>query len=195
MIGRLERLVDLWIGRSRRVDPEARDECLTRAPAVVITGGSYGIGAAIAAEFARRGTHTLVLVARHEAPLEECADRLTRTFSVRVEVLPLDLTESESTSRLMDAVSARGLYMDYLVANAGIGLSGPFIEADEAGVRALIDLNIKSLTALMHAALPAMIARGRGGILTIASLGGYVPGPHQALYYASKLTSYRSPRP
>ena len=182
----LERFAEIWINRRRTIDPAARNEAALRAPAVVITGGSHGIGAAIAAEFARRGTHAIVLIARNEAALAERAAALSQTMSIRVETLAMDLAEPGAASRIMAAVNDRGLYVDYLVANAGIGLSGPFVEEDPTRIQALIDLNIKSLTDVVRAALPGMIARGRGGILTIASLGGYVPGPHQALYYASK---------
>ncbi len=73
-----------------------------------------------------------------------------------------------------------------LVNNAGIGLSGRFDDHSHEEIEALLALNVTALTRLMRHVLPQMRARGRGGVLNIASLGGYVPGPHQAVYYASK---------
>src|SRR5690606_15946437 len=86
------------------------------------------------------------------------------------------------TSKLHQA----GYYLDVLVNNAGIGLAGPFLSHPPDAISRLLALNIESLTRLMRAALPDMISRQQGGILNVASLGGYVPGPNQAVYYASK---------
>ena len=79
-----------------------------------------------------------------------------------------------------------GCYPDVLINNAAMGLSGPFTRQTSEQLDALIALNIAALTRLTRHALPGMIARGQGGIINVASLGGYVPGPHQAAYYASK---------
>ena len=79
-----------------------------------------------------------------------------------------------------------GCYPDILVNNAAMGLSGPFTRQTAEQLDALIALNIAALTRMTRHALPGMIARGQGGIINVASFGGYVPGPHQAAYYASK---------
>ena len=101
---------------------------------------------------------------------------------------------SPSTSPAPDAIpaieaalAAQRAYADVLVNSAGMGLAGPF-HAQRAGrdVLQLLDLNVRALTALTRHFLAGMRVRGRGGILNLASLGGYAPGPNQAVYYASK---------
>lgn len=154
-------------------------------PAVVVTGGSRGIGYAIAERFAR-DAHIVVLVARTSEALEEAAVTLRTLTGTRVEAIALDITRDEALSELDRALAAHGLYCDVLVNNAGIGLSGPFEEQTVADHDRLVELNVRAPTRLMRHFLTGMRARGRGGIITIASLGGYVPGPYQAAYYASK---------
>ena len=83
-------------------------------------------------------------------------------------------------------LAEQGLYVDVLVNNAGVGISGPFTGSAPEDVECLMALNIAALTRLMRRFLPAMCLRGRGGVLNVASLGGFTPGPYQAAYYASK---------
>ncbi len=84
------------------------------------------------------------------------------------------------------ALAAHGAYADVLVNSAGIGLAGPFLEQAPEDVLQLVDTNVRALTRLTGHFLPGMRVRGRGGILNLGSLGGYGPGPYQAVYYASK---------
>jgi len=178
-------LADLWIRRAATPRPEALALVHDLSPAVVITGASRGIGRALAQRFADAG-HNLVLIAREPAPLEETARTLSRSTKARVVPLALDVTAPDAPHRLDAALAAAGLYADVLVNNAGIGLAGPFVDHEIADIERLIALNISAATRLMHHVLPAMIARARGGILNVGSLGGLVPGPNQAAYYASK---------
>ncbi len=100
--------------------------------------------------------------------------------------MALDLTTSDAPARLLAWLSANGAIAGLLVNNAGVGLAGKFSKHEPDEVARLIDLNIRTLTALTHAVLPGMLDRGEGGIINVASLGGHVPGPNQAAYYASK---------
>lgn len=152
------------------------------APAVIVTGGSAGIGLAIAHEFHRRG-RTVVLVARDAARLQAAL----QTFPPeRVFMLALDVTHKSAPAELHGALATMGLYADVLVNNAGTGLAGRFGTHPEPAIAALLDLNVTALTRLTHYVLPAMKMRRTGGVINVASLGGYVPGPNQAAYYASK---------
>jgi uncharacterized protein len=177
------RLADRWIGRAARPLPEALAACVALRPAVVVTGGSSGIGLAIAHVFSRAGC-AVVVVARDAARLE----RAKATFAATADVttLALDITTPDAAEVIDQTLGRQGLYLDTLVNAAGIGLAGPFTDHDSSAVEALIALNITALTRLTRHALPAMRARGRGGVLNVGSLGGYVPGPNQAAYYASK---------
>jgi len=152
-------------------------------PVSVVTGASEGIGKAFAEALVARGD-TVVLVARDDAKLGAVETALRS--SGRVSRLALDVTVPDAAERIADHVAGLGGHIDLLVNNAGIGLAGDFSRHARSDVDALIALNVTAATRLMHAVLPSMLAHGRGGIINVASLGGYGPGPYQAAYYASK---------
>jgi uncharacterized protein len=156
-----------------------------RQSVAVITGGSEGIGRALADEFARHG-HRLLLVGRNGERLEAAAAALRRDFGVEVHVAAIDLAQPGAAARLDAALAEAGLYADWLVNNAAFGLGGAFAEQDAGRLVQLVDLNVRALTELTRRHLPDMLARARGGVLNVASLGGLLPGPYQAAYYASK---------
>ncbi len=154
-------------------------------PVALITGASEGLGLALAHEFARAG-HALLLVARTGSALTAAAAELARATGVDVHTHSADLSTIEGCKSVECALNEYGLHAEFLVNNAGIGLSGPFVENGSDDLMRLADLNMRAVTDLTHRLLPGMIARGSGGVLNIASLGGYLPGPFQAAYYASK---------
>lgn len=158
---------------------------LGKSPVCIITGGSEGIGRQLANEFAAAG-HALLLVARTEAMLQKAASELREAYPVKVYIAAIDLRLPEPEKAVAAALEANALYAEILVNNAGIGLGGLLATQDAAALQGLCKLNVEALTALTRAFLPAMLRRGRGGILNIASIGGLVPGPYQAAYYASK---------
>lgn len=187
LIGRIRRT---WNRRLARPDPAALAAVNGQTPAVVVTGGSRGIGREIARCFAAGG-HAVVLIARGLPGLEEAAEDIlsdirTPTDNARVLILPLDIADSTAPAALDAFLSEHGLYPDTLVNNAGMGLSGGFHTHGADDVAKLVALNVAALTRLMHHVLPGMLARAEGGVLNVASLGGLVPGPYQAAYYASK---------
>jgi short-subunit dehydrogenase len=111
---------------------------------------------------------------------------LRREHGAEVHVAAIDLAVDGALAEVEAALNRAGLYPDYLVNNAGVGLGGPFAEQDAEQLNRLLDLNMGALTLLTKRFLPDMLARARGGVLNIASLGGLLPGPYQAAYYASK---------
>ena len=153
-------------------------------PAVIITGASSGIGRELARIAAREGAE-LVLLGRSTAALEALAAELG-TPGRPAHAVPLDLFRPDAAAAVGEALAARGLLCDVLVNNAGAGLLGRFATLDPAAQLGIVDLNIRAATALALAALPGMLARGRGGILNVASVAGFLPGPGMAVYYASK---------
>jgi short-subunit dehydrogenase len=154
-------------------------------PMTIVTGGSDGIGRAIARRFAGR-QHGLLLVARGEDRLAAAAAELRADFGADVHILALDITSPGAPAEIDAALARAGGYAHILVNNAGIGLSGAFADRTRADVERLLDLNIRALTVLTHHVLPGMRQRHAGGVINLASLGGYTPGPWQAVYYASK---------
>lgn len=154
-------------------------------PAVVVTGGSRGIGLALAKRFIE-ADRTTVIVARDSLKLADAVAELKIVTGVEPLSILCDVTEPNAANIISAALANANLYLDVLVNNAGMGLGGPFLEQTPEDLSRLLALNVESLTRLMRAALPDMIARRQGGILNVASLGAYVPGPNQAAYYASK---------
>lgn len=152
--------------------------------AVVVTGGSTGIGAAFASELARRQAR-LVLVARSEERLRSLAASLTKAHGVKVDVLAEDLAKPGAAKRVSDAVHGLGLTVDVLINNAGFATYGPFETVSLEAQREEIDLNVGTLVELTHLFLPDL-ERRRGGVIQVASTAAFQAVPFMAVYAASK---------
>jgi short-subunit dehydrogenase len=153
-------------------------------PVTLITGASAGIGAELARTFARNGRE-LVLIARRETELAALADEIARSGKPRPIALALDLTQADAAARIAEALAAHGAEPEFVVNNAGFGLIGRAAELDRARQLAMVDLNVRAVTELSLAFLDCLIRR-RGGLMNVASLAGFMPGPGMAVYYASK---------
>lgn len=184
-MGPLAKLLQVWRRRHWRADPRALAAYAGLRPFTVVTGGSEGIGLALARRFASAGNDVL-LVARRPEPLRAAAQRIRGESRAEVATAAIDVTHPDAIAALEAALAAHGGYADVLVNSAGIGLAGGFAEQSPEALGHMIDLNIRALTVLTRHFLTGMRVRGRGGVLNLASLGGYVPGPNQAAYYASK---------
>ena len=156
----------------------------TLSPAIVVTGASSGIGRDIA-RLAARDRCFLLLLGRSQAALDALATELAAA-GAQVEALALDLLDPHAADQIERVLSDRGLYCDVLVNSAGFGVFGPAAKAAPGEQLNLVDVNIRALTELTLRFLPAMVARGRGGVLNVGSITGYVAGPNMAAYYASK---------
>lgn len=155
------------------------------AQTALITGASSGIGEAFARALAKPGD-TLILVARSQGRLETLAAKLRADHGIAVEVIAADLSRAGSGSALAAEVAKRGLDVDLLINNAGFGSAGAFAKEDPARDAEMINLNVSAVVELAHAFLPAMLERGRGGILNVASVAGFQPTPNMAIYGATK---------
>ncbi len=153
-------------------------------PVTLITGASAGIGAALAHEFASN-RHELVLVARRTAALNELAGAIEASGLPRPQVITADLTKSDAPALIADELRTRGLEPNFVVNNAGFGLLGSAAELDRAEQLAMIDLNARALTDLSLRFVDSL-TRHRGGILNVASIASFMPGPGLAVYYATK---------
>jgi uncharacterized protein len=155
-----------------------------KRPVALITGASAGIGAALAHEFAAHG-HELVLIARREQALSRLADAIAAKGVARPTVMRADLARLDAAQTIAAALDERGLEPDVVVNNAGFGLVGAAEALDRAEQLAMIDLNVRALTDVSLAFLDSL-KRRRGGILNVASIAAFMPGPGMAVYYASK---------
>ena len=151
----------------------------------LVTGASAGLGLHFARVFARDG-HDLVLVARRQDRLDQLATELSQAYGTRSTVIAADLTDPKTPLSIHEQLIRAGIEVDFLVNNAGFGNNGAFADHDVTRELDAVELNVKALTHLTGLVLPAMLARGSGRILNVASLAGFLPGPFMATYYASK---------
>jgi uncharacterized protein len=154
--------------------------------AALVTGASAGIGSEIAKGLAQRG-HTLVLVARRKDRLTALADELSNQHGVRVETIAADLGKPTPRGKIPGRIEQLGLQVEILINNAGFATGGePFHEADPERELEQVRVDVEAVVALTSAFLPAMVARGRGAILNVASTAGMQPMPYSAGYAAAK---------
>src|SRR5712692_5678296 len=153
-------------------------------PLALVTGASSGIGVDLARELARDG-HDLVLSARTVPPMERLAAELEADGAACV-VIPADLSKPGGAAALAGAIEARGLTVEVLVNNAGLGAVGRFDRMDPVRIGEILQVNIVALTELTRLILPGMVARGHGRVMLVASTAGFQPGPGMAVYCATK---------
>ena len=153
-------------------------------PVTLITGASAGIGKALARVFASHG-HRLALTARRTAELDALADEIAAGGKPRPQVITADLAQPDGPILLAEALTTAGLEPEILVNNAGFGLLGEAASLDHARQLAIVNLNARALTELSLRFIDS-IKRHRGGILNVASIAGFLPGPGMAAYHASK---------
>jgi len=151
----------------------------------LITGASGGIGLELARVFAEH-EFDLIVVARRRAELDALAKECRKQHGARVHVLPMDLLAPDAAAELARELEDEHLLVDVLVNNAGLMEMGRFAEIGVGQHERLAQLNVVVLTSLTRRLLPAMIERGRGRILNVASTSAFQPVPAMAAYAASK---------
>lgn len=151
----------------------------------IITGASSGIGLEFAHLHAEAGGD-VVVVARRRSALEELSNELMSKHQTSVLVIEADLTEEDAPAEVYQRVTDAGIEVDCLINNAGFGGHGLFHEREWKQDEAMIQLNVLALAELTRLFLPGMVERKRGKILNVASTAGFLPGPLQATYYATK---------
>jgi hypothetical protein len=152
-------------------------------PWAVVTGASDGIGREFASRLAEAGFN-LVLAARRKGTLEEVANGLARDHGVQVETMPIDLATSPGVDELVTRTQERDVGL--LVASAGFGTSGLFVDAALDEELGMIDINCRAVAALSHAFGRRFVDRKRGGIVLMSSLVAFQGVPRAANYAATK---------
>jgi len=151
----------------------------------LITGASSGIGKEFARIHAEKGG-SLIIVARRLDKLTELKNELEQKHKVHVTAIAKDLSVNGAAKELYEEVKHTGVQVDYLINNAGFGLLGKFHELSWERQMQMINLNMIALSELMYLFLPDMVSRNSGKILNTSSTASLMPGPLQALYYATK---------
>ncbi len=151
----------------------------------LVTGASSGIGERLAYEIAA-DRHILVLVSDQEGELNRAAGILTAKLNATVIAIRADLCEPLSGKLIENELRERKLNPDVLVNCAGFGMNGSGLDMSLHEQTAMIDLNVRAVTELSLRFLPYMVNMGGGGVLNVASLASFMPGPYMAVYYATK---------
>ena len=151
----------------------------------LITGASSGIGRELAIIHARKGGN-LIIVARSEDKLLSLKKELETQYQVSVYPIVENLADPDSAQRIFQQTQAQGLQVDVLINNAGFGGHGLFFERDLQKDQAMMQVNMVSLVNLTHLFLTGMVERRNGKILNVSSTASFMPGPLQAVYYATK---------
>ncbi|TYQ18122.1 UNVERIFIED_CONTAM: hypothetical protein Cloal_0530 [Acetivibrio alkalicellulosi] len=151
----------------------------------LITGASKGIGKELAFKCAKEKMN-LILVARTEDKLKELKGKLEKKYNIKVEYYPIDLTKSSVGEEIYDWCIKKGLMVNMLINNAGIGLFGEFEKLNLDNQLRVIDLNIKTIVSLTHYFLPMIKNRNKGYILNVSSVAGLYPLGYASVYSATK---------
>ena len=156
----------------------------TVRPWVLITGASSGIGESLAIEWAKRGTHALILAARNVDRLNRIAEACAVWTPTRV--MPLDLENPSSVDRFAEGLEAAGIRLSIVVHNAGISQRSRVLDTDLSVVRKIMEVNYFGTVQLTQKVLPSMIKAGAGEFIVVTSLVGKFGTPLRSAYSASK---------
>lgn len=147
----------------------------------LVTGASAGLGRAFAVELADRG-HDVVLVARDQVRLQALAEEIVRRYGVHAEVLPADLADRDQLQRVAERVADPDRPVDLVVNNAGFGLRQRFSTGDVQAEERALDVMVRAVLVLTHAAVAPMRERGHGAVLNVSSVAGFaVMGTYSAV--------------
>ncbi len=152
----------------------------------LITGASKGLGKEFAKIHAANGDNLVLIARTEEALLLLKSDLEAKHKSIQIDLFVKDLSSSKNIVEIYNHIKDKGIQIDYLINNAGIGEFGFFVDASWERNAQMIDLNIKTLTQLCQLFLPEMVTRKEGKVLNISSVAAFQPGPMMAVYFASK---------
>ena len=155
----------------------------SRKQFAVVTGASAGIGFELAKQFAENGFDLLIVAGGDR--ISTAADEI-QMLGAKVEAVQADLATHDGVHKLLSAIQSSGRAIDAVAINAGVGVSGRFIETDLSEELNMVALNVTSTVHLAKYMVKDMVARGSGRILFTASIAGTMPTPYEAVYGATK---------
>ncbi len=150
---------------------------------ILITGASAGIGLALAKQFAQKG-FSLIITARRTEKLENIAQDIRQKYAVKVIVISCDLSKPDAAQKLFEQTSQTGVQVSGLVNNAGFGIMGAFQDSPLTAYEEMLQVMLLSCVRLSYLYSPAMIERGYGWIINVASLTAFVPASEGAPLYS-----------
>jgi uncharacterized protein len=151
----------------------------------LITGASRGIGKELAVEAAKDGRN-LILISQQKQLLEQVAQMLTSHSRGAIEILVQDLSKPGAAEAIYKELTSRGLRIDTLINNAGLGDYGEFKTSDPQRLHDMLIVNIVALTELTRLFLPDLLKQKQARIMNVASVTGFLPGPFMSVYFATK---------
>ena len=151
----------------------------------LITGATGGLGQEFVKLHAQR-KGDLVLVAREQEALNKLKEKVEKEYGVEAYTIAIDLSQPDAAERIYNEMKEKGIAIDYLLNNAGFGGQGDFFTRTMEQDMSMIAVNVVTLTKLTKLFLPDMIKRGSGRVLNTSSTAAMMPGPRQAVYYATK---------
>lgn len=159
--------------------------------AALITGSYGGLGTRFANIHANNGGD-LVLVGRNQKKLDQQAAKLKHQHQIEVHTIAVDLSQGDAAQIIFNTCQENHWEIEYLINNAGFGGQGEFIKRTMEQDMSMIAVNIETPTRLCKLFLPEMVKRGHGKVLNVSSTAAVMPGPLQAVYYATKayMTSF-----
>ncbi len=149
----------------------------------VVTGASSGIGYELAKQFAQNGFDLLI---NSESEEINAAARDIEALGAKVEIVQADLADHDGVHKLQTAIQSSGRAVDAIAINAGVGVSGRFVETDLSEELNMVNLNVVSTLHLAKFIVKEMVSRGSGRILFTASIAGTMPTPYETVYGATK---------
>jgi short-subunit dehydrogenase len=151
----------------------------------LVTGASAGIGAALAEELARSGTH-LVLTARRRERLEEVAQKLATAHNIQTKIFVADLAQVDAPNKIFQFTKEQGIEIELLINNAGFGAYGEFTTVELRRLTEMVQVNCSAVVHLTRLYLPEMVARKHGDVLIVASTASFQAVPYISTYAATK---------
>jgi short-subunit dehydrogenase len=151
----------------------------------LITGASSGIGLELA-RIAASNNINLILLARSAEKLMQLRTELEGLYPIKVLAVGCDLTDPDTVEKVASLLHGRGIVPDILINNAGFGMYGPFDRIGAETEASMIQLNVTALTELTKVIYRQMHSKGKGKILNVSSIAGFMPGPWMAVYHAAK---------
>ncbi|WP_128893727.1 SDR family NAD(P)-dependent oxidoreductase [Longirhabdus pacifica] len=153
--------------------------------AALITGASSGIGEQFAESLAKKGMN-LVLTARNKTSLQQLADQLSKTYHIKTTVITADLSKEYASNIIVNELKEKEIHIDMLINNAGFGTTGEFISNEMEKDHEQVMVNVTAVVDLTHLLLPAMVQKGEGTIINVASVVAFQPVPIMSVYAATK---------